>query len=109
MNEARTADGQTFSSFMTNAEPRLRRALVSGFGPEVGREAAVEALEYGWSNWNRVAALKNPAGYLYRVGTRLAAKKKTIDRAPAVSETVMPPADPWIERHARRFPLPVRR
>lgn len=49
-------------------EPRLRRALTATFGPEGGREAAAEALEYGWRHWERVRNMDNPAGYLYRVG-----------------------------------------
>jgi DNA-directed RNA polymerase specialized sigma24 family protein len=57
-----------FESFALGAEPRLRRALCSTFGPVVGREAAVDALAYGWENWTRVGAMANPVGYLYRVG-----------------------------------------
>jgi DNA-directed RNA polymerase specialized sigma24 family protein len=57
-----------FESFAVDAEPRLRRALSSTFGPVVGREAAVDALAYGWENWSRISAMANPVGYLYRVG-----------------------------------------
>lgn len=57
-----------FSTFVVEVEPRLRRALTATFGPDVGREAAAEALAYGWTHWDRVGAMRNPAGYLYRVG-----------------------------------------
>ena len=57
-----------FSTFVVEVEPRLRRALTATFGPEVGREAAAEALAYGWTHWERVGAMDNAAGYLYRVG-----------------------------------------
>ena len=58
----------TFSAFVVEVEPRLRRALTATFGADVGREAAAEALAYGWAHWSRVSAMANPAGYLYRVG-----------------------------------------
>lgn len=60
------------------AEPRLRRALVAGFGPTVGREAAVEALGWAWQHWDRMAAIDNPVGYLYRVGETAA--RRTLAR-----------------------------
>jgi predicted RNA polymerase sigma factor len=59
---------ETFEAFFREAEPRLRRALIAAAGAEVGREAAAEALAYGWEHWDRVGAMENPAGYLYRVG-----------------------------------------
>lgn len=57
-----------FTTFVESVEPRLRRALTAVFGPDAGREATAEALVYAWKNWNRVGAMDNPAGYLYRVG-----------------------------------------
>lgn len=60
----------TFTSFFQEVEPRLRWALVARFGPERGREAAADALVYGWEHWERVGVMENPAGYLYRVGQR---------------------------------------
>jgi RNA polymerase sigma-70 factor (ECF subfamily) len=48
--------------------------LVAGFGPEVGREAAQEALAHAWRHWDRVAGMDNPAGYVYRVGHRVGQK-----------------------------------
>ncbi len=67
-----TSNVATFDEFFKTAEPLLRRALVGGFGPDLGREATSEALTYGWKNWDRVAGLDNPTGYLYRVGERWA-------------------------------------
>ena len=59
---------RAFADFMVEAEPRLRRALVARYGGEAGREATAEALAYGWQHWDRLAAMTNPVGYLYRVG-----------------------------------------
>lgn len=58
----------TFEEFATATGPRLRAALVGAFGPNAGLDAASEALAYGWEHWERLRAMDNPAGYLYRVG-----------------------------------------
>ncbi|MDY7099912.1 MAG: sigma factor-like helix-turn-helix DNA-binding protein [Actinomycetota bacterium] len=70
-----TTTAGTFEAFCADAEPKLRRALVGGFGAEHGREAAAEALAHGWKHWARVAAMDNPAGYLYTVGARWARRQ----------------------------------
>ena len=62
------ADDDEFATFMLDAEPRLRRALVAAFGSQRGREATAESLAWGWEHWTRVRAMHNPVGYLYRVG-----------------------------------------
>jgi DNA-directed RNA polymerase specialized sigma24 family protein len=46
---------------------RLREVLVARYGPEVGGEAWQDAVAYGWQHRERLAAMANPIGYLYRV------------------------------------------
>ncbi|MCW2749481.1 MAG: putative polymerase subfamily sigma factor [Aeromicrobium sp.] len=70
------AEAETFESFFRVAEPLFRRALVAGFGADVGRDAAAQALEYGWRNWERVNGLEDCTGYLYRVGERWARRHR---------------------------------
>jgi hypothetical protein len=62
----------SITEFVRECEADLRRALTAGFGSEVGRESVAEALVYGWEHWERVKALENPAGYLFRVAQRKA-------------------------------------
>ncbi|MGP0004284.1 MAG: RNA polymerase sigma factor [Acidimicrobiales bacterium] len=57
-----------FRRFVSEAEPRLRRALIAAYGTETGREATAEALAYAWERWDRVRDMSNPVGYLFRVG-----------------------------------------
>ncbi len=59
---------QRFSSFCAEVEPRLRRTLVATYGTELGSEAAADALAWAWEHFERVEAMDNPAGYLWRVG-----------------------------------------
>jgi hypothetical protein len=40
-----------FEAFVERVEARLRIALVAVFGQDGGRDAAAEALAYGWEHW----------------------------------------------------------
>ena len=84
----------SFTEFASAAAPRLRHALTSVLGVEAGKDAASEALAYGWTNWDRVAAMKNPVGYLYVVGRNRGMR-------PRRNRVLFPepPADrtPWVE------------
>jgi DNA-directed RNA polymerase specialized sigma24 family protein len=84
-----------FEPFVADAEPRLRRALCSTFGPTVGREAAVDALAYGWEHWARVSTMANPVGYLYRVG--FTAGRRAVRQLPRVGSTARVDHDLVIE------------
>jgi DNA-directed RNA polymerase specialized sigma24 family protein len=66
-----------FRAFVTEAEPRLRRALIAAYGYERGREATAEALAYAWENWVRLRRVENLTGYLYRVGQSRTRRNKT--------------------------------
>lgn len=57
-----------FGEFVAAVEPKLRRALVAAYGPDLGRDAAADALAWAWQHWDRVQTMDNPAGYLWRVG-----------------------------------------
>lgn len=57
-----------FEAFVAAHERRVRQALTAAFGIDRGREAAADAFAYAWQHWDRVAAMENPAGYLYVVG-----------------------------------------
>jgi DNA-directed RNA polymerase specialized sigma24 family protein len=68
MGSVSDQDDDDFALFVQAAEPRLHRALAAKLGSERGREATAEALAYAWEHWDRVVAMANPVGYLYRVG-----------------------------------------
>ena len=83
---------EEFSVFFGEAEPRLRRALTAAYGPERGREATADALAYAWEHWTRVRRMRNPTGYLYRVGQSRSRprKRRLLWARPDAS-------DPWVE------------
>lgn len=79
---------ETFDDFFAVNEPRLRESLIATLGSDAGADAAAEALEYGWANWDRVRAMDNPVGYLYTVGRnrgrrRFRSRRPLFDRVDA--------------------------
>lgn len=84
-----------FVEFVEANERRLRHALTAALGFDAGKEAAAEALAYGWEHWDRVREMTNPVGYLYTVGRskgrRLLLKRKP--DFPAIAED----RTPWVE------------
>lgn len=86
---------EPFEVFFKEAEPRLHDALTACLGSELGREATVDALAYGWENWERVGSMANPIGYLYVVGRDRGRKARQGQRValPLAEESRLP----WIE------------
>lgn len=86
----------SFKSFATGVEPRLRAALSATLGSDAGREATAEAIAYAWEHWSKVAAMHNPVGYLYVVGRD---RGRRMQRR--LRNVVLMPVDsvrtPWVE------------
>jgi len=85
----------SFTDLVRRLEPDLRRGLTAGFGSEVGREAAAEALTYGWEHWERVEGMDNPSGYLFRVGQNKA--RRLASRPRWLSRDEITFTEPWAE------------
>ena len=85
---------EIFTSFVQEVEPRLRRGLVAALGVDRGVDATAEALAYAWQHRERVIAMDNPAGYLYRVGQTRAPKSRPV---PVDLPAIPPDRTPWIE------------
>ena len=78
----------TFAEFFEHSERRLRQALVASYGPDIGRESALDAWSWGWEHWAQLQTMENPVGYLYRVG-QTAARRLSKSR-PLVGLAVSP-------------------
>ena len=86
-----------YEDFVAQNGSRLRAALVAAYGPEVGADAAGEALAYGFENWGDLASMENPAGYLYRVGQSEARRHFRKDAfMPAVALPGLPDFEPGL-------------
>ena len=86
---------KTFSAFVGEHEARLRHALTARFGLQVGRDAAADALAYGWEHWDRVQAMANPTGYLYAVGANRG--RRMTERGRVLFPSVPAQRVPWVE------------
>jgi RNA polymerase sigma factor (sigma-70 family) len=95
MSEATRKTDESFSRFVADIEPRLRRALVAFYGVDVGSEATADALAWAWEHWDSVEAMTNPVGYLFRVGqSRSRRYRRRAIVLPAVHESELPDIDP---------------
>ena len=87
----------SFRSFAAEVEPRLRAALSATLGSDTGREATAEAIAYAWEHWDKVAAMDNPAGYLYVTGRDRGRKMQQRWRNSVVLMPVDSVRTPWVE------------
>jgi DNA-directed RNA polymerase specialized sigma24 family protein len=95
-------DDAEFGRLLERVEPPLRRALVAAYGPDAGRDVLADVLAWAWENLDRIVAVANPAGYLWRVGQTAARRQRRpaafevlAAHPPAIS--VEAPAEPWDE------------
>jgi DNA-directed RNA polymerase specialized sigma24 family protein len=86
----------SFTSFVERVGRPLRQALIAAYGPDVGVDVAADALAYAWEHWDRVSAMGNPAGYLYRVG-QSSARRGIFRRPPAYERPRLPDGSVWVE------------
>ena len=91
-----------FAAFVERVESKLRVALTAVFGQEGGRDAAAEALAYGWEHWDKVSAMDNPVGYLYRVG-RSSQRRRREPRWVRVPVDTTPHVEPGLPLAIRRL------
>ena len=94
--------------FVAISSPVLQRALVARYGIPTGLDAAADAIEYAYSNWPRVSTMKNPVGYLFKVGAshagrelRAARRQRALVHDPATTNT---PLDLDLQQALIRLP-----
>ena len=95
-----------FESFVRVARPRLVRALAAVRGDEAA-DAAAEALLYAWEHWDRVGAMSNAIGYLYRVGLSRTRRRRT-PTLPTPQAIGVPDVEPALIPALMRLPEPQR-
>jgi DNA-directed RNA polymerase specialized sigma24 family protein len=86
-------DVREFEAFVAEVEPRLRRALVTVYGFDRGREATAEALGWAWEHRAELNKLENRVAYLFRVGQSRTRHRKD----PVVGFTRSEDTEPWVE------------
>ncbi|MFN3254531.1 MAG: RNA polymerase sigma factor [Ilumatobacter sp.] len=97
------SDTDDFDCFVREAEPRLRRAYGGHLAPHRVGDAVGSALEYAWTNWDRVALMEHPVGYLFRVGLSKSRSRKQA-RLPTPPPNEMPQVEPALIRAVQQLP-----
>jgi len=94
--ESNVAGGSlvAFESFVSEVEPRVRRALSVAYGIDRGGEASADAFLYAWEHWQRISDMVNPAGYVYTVGRSRARRRR--QRPPVFPDVPFEMSD-WVE------------
>jgi DNA-directed RNA polymerase specialized sigma24 family protein len=97
----------SFEAFIADARIKLRRALVARYGVELGVEACSEATAWAWAHRDRLLAMANPVGYLYRVGQTAVRNETRFHRTPPfppeVADHELPLADPGLHEGLSRL------
>ena len=83
-----------FEALISDARPRLWRAFLGSLGVQRAEDALGEALAWAWANPERLSAISNPAGYLYRVGVSRSKPRKQPPELPAAAEIGLPDFEP---------------
>jgi DNA-directed RNA polymerase specialized sigma24 family protein len=94
MGEPDAPEGD-FAAFVSEIEPRLRRAFVGWCGVDGAHDATAEALAWAWEHRDELAGLHNPAGYLYRVGQSRTRSRKQ-GHLPSPEELALPAVEPGL-------------
>lgn len=80
---------------LIDARPRLVRALYAIRGHDGARDAANEAIAWGWEHGEKLLPMENPIGYLYRVAlTRSTPRKRP--HLPPVEPSRLPAVEPGL-------------
>ncbi len=89
-----------FERFFKENEQPIRHALSAELGFDLGRDSAAQAFAYAWEHWDRICAMENPAGYVFRVGQRHGRRQRRRHqrRRPQVPADPSSSAEmPWVE------------
>ncbi len=100
------ASAHAFSIWARDAEPRLRHALTASFGPQVGEEAAADALSHAWEQWAEIADKPNPTGYVFGIA-RNKARRMVSATVPAffpMPSQRLPDVEPGLPDALSRLP-----
>lgn len=99
VSRRQSPDRDAFEAFVERVKPGLLQALIATYGPVDGREAAVDAMSWAWEHWDRLADVKHPVRYLYRVGqsaTRRFVVKPLPPRLSEILESHCPDVEPGL-------------
>lgn len=83
-------------SLLAEARPRLWRAFLACRGINGADDALGEAMAWAWEHQDRLLALDNPIGYLYRVGLTRSTPRKRPPHLPLPVDVELPDIEPGL-------------
>lgn len=89
-----TVSGQSIEDFLLEARPKLMRAFIGSLGDDRAEEALAAAFAWAIEHEDRLAAMANPTGYLYRVGVTRSMPPKEPVELPAMESVGLPDFEP---------------
>jgi DNA-directed RNA polymerase specialized sigma24 family protein len=93
------SSADSFTAFVGLEGRHLEEALVARLGADAAPDALSAALLYAWQHWDRVAAMRNPAGYVYRVGVSRGRRRGIRGASyPAPDAVGLPDIDPRLPK-----------
>jgi DNA-directed RNA polymerase specialized sigma24 family protein len=84
---------KNFELFVTEVEPRLRRALAGHLPLPLIPDAVAEAFAYAWKHWDRVQQLDCPSSYLFRVA-QSSSRSRLVGVLPGPDPARLPEIEP---------------
>jgi DNA-directed RNA polymerase specialized sigma24 family protein len=86
-----------FEVFVSETRVGLTRAISAHHHPQLASDLVAEAYAWAWANWDRVEAMRNPGGYLFRLADRLGTRRAMkADREPS-TDPAMLTVQPWFD------------
>ena len=92
-------DDGDFEAFVARFHHRLWQAVVPVAGPDAAADAVADAMAWAWEHRDRLTALDNPEGYLYRIAQRQAvryATRRAGPRLPRPEPAALPEVEPGL-------------
>ncbi len=86
-----------FDTFLSDSSDRLRRGFVVRYGVEIGTEVHGDVLAWAVGHTTELASMRNPLGYLFRVGQSESRRHRRWARVPVTLPRVDQHHDPVVE------------
>lgn len=89
--------------FLLDARPKLMRAFTP-LGADRADDALSASFEWALQHWDRLSAMSNPVGYLYRVGASRSVPPRGPIDVPTPTEVGLPDFEPRLIPAMLRLP-----
>jgi DNA-directed RNA polymerase specialized sigma24 family protein len=113
VRDALNVEPRDFDGFYAEIRAGLAKALVARYGRDLAAELNADVAVYAWEHRDRLLAMENPIGYLYRVAQSKSRRYSRWNRrAPTAAARAespsLPEPDPELAREVAALPVKQR-